>query len=169
MKVTLKNKVFKLHQTGLWVSMDGEVFVPKSGKNNEHFTYGSTNSYGYKRVVYKSKEYKVYRLVAECFIPNPDNLPTIDHINRDRSDNRVENLRWSDRSLQCYNRVIPKNNANSKKVLQYTLDGEFVKEWPSTMECHRNGFNQGNVSSCCNGKIRQHNGYIWRYKEGLDF
>ena len=52
----------------------------------------------------------------------------------------------------------------SKKVLQFTLDGEFVREWESTHECERNGFNRGAVYLCCNGKKPHYKGYIWRYK-----
>ena len=52
----------------------------------------------------------------------------------------------------------------SKKVLQFTLDGEFVREWPSMMEAHRNGFNHSAVSSCCRGKQKTSNGFKWKYK-----
>lgn len=164
----LKGKEFVEHSSGLWVANDGEVFVPKSGKRNEHFTYGNTDYYGYKRVKYKGKIYRVHRLVAETFIPNPNNYPTVDHIDRNSINNIVENLRWADMSLQCYNRVVPKNNAKSKKVLQYTLEGELVREWPSVKECSRNGFYSSHVSNCCSGKYKTHKGYIWRYKEGLE-
>ena len=51
----------------------------------------------------------------------------------------------------------------SKKVYQYTLDGTFIKEWPSTAECGRNGFNQGHVASCCRGDKKQYKGYLWKY------
>ena len=53
----------------------------------------------------------------------------------------------------------------SKKVLQFTLDGEFVKEWPSAAECGRNGFNSSKICLCCQGKRKSHKGYIWKYKE----
>ena len=51
----------------------------------------------------------------------------------------------------------------SKKVLQFTLNGEFVREWPSTRECGRNGFDSGAVAKCCNGKIPQYKGFKWCY------
>ena len=61
----------------------------------------------------------------------------------------------------------PKSNEEkakvSKKVFQYTLTGEFIKEWPSTAECARNGYNQGHIASCCRGDKRQYKGYIWVY------
>ena len=49
----------------------------------------------------------------------------------------------------------------SKPVYQYTLDGEFVKKWPSAAECKRNGFNH--VDNCCRGERKQNKGYIWSY------
>ena len=67
---------------------------------------------GYLEVVLtkngKRKQFKVHRLVAEAFIPNPENKPCIDHINTIKSDNRVENLRW----------VTYKENSNNEKTLE---------------------------------------------------
>ena len=57
------------------------------------------------------------------------------------------------------------NGKQSKKVLQYTLNGEFVREWESTNECGRNGFNQQHVSACCRGEQKTHKGFIFKYKE----
>lgn len=164
----LKGKEFVEHSSGLFVSMDGEVWFKGSGRGifpNGHFTYGCANGEGYKRVTYKDKEYKVHRLVGECYLPNPNNYDEIDHIDRNPSNNNVENLRWADRSIQCKNRVLPNNNANSKAVLQYSLEGELVREWPSAAECGRNGFRQQHVSACCNGKLKHHKKYIWKYAD----
>lgn len=53
----------------------------------------------------------------------------------------------------------------SKPVLQYTLYGEFIKEWPSAREAARAlGYSQANISNCCNGRYKQAYGYIWRNK-----
>ena len=52
----------------------------------------------------------------------------------------------------------------SKKVLQFTLDGEFIREWPSTAEVGRNGFNEGHVAACCRGEEKSHKGFIFKYK-----
>ena len=56
------------------------------------------------------------------------------------------------------------NGKLSKRVLQLTLDGEFVREWESANECGRNGFNQGAVSACCRGELKSHKGFIFKYK-----
>lgn len=53
----------------------------------------------------------------------------------------------------------------SKKVLQFTLDRVFIREWESTMECGRNGYSQSAVSECCQGKRKSHKGFIFKYKE----
>ena len=55
------------------------------------------------------------------------------------------------------------NGELSKKVLQISIDGTIVKEWPSMHECKRNGYNQGKISRCCQDSFRTHKNYYWRY------
>lgn len=62
---------------------------------------------------------------------------------------------------ECNNKLI--SNELEKKVYQYTLDGELIKVWKSTMECGRNGYHQGNIVSCCNGIFNTSQGYRWSY------
>ena len=117
------------------------------------------------------KMYLVHRLVAEAFLPNPHNYLCVNHKDEDKSNNIYTNLEWCDVKYNANygtrNKRISKSNTNgklSKPVLQYTLDGQFVKEWSSTMECGRNGYHQGTVAQCCRGELKKHKGYMWRYK-----
>ena len=126
---------------------------------------------GYFRVcLYKDekrKSFHIHRLVAEHFLPNPDNLPQVNHRDENKQNNSVDNLEWCSNE---YNVNYGKRNqkcakALSKTVLQFSKSGEFIREWESINECRRNGFNQGNICKCCNGKLKSSFGYIWRYKE----
>ena len=112
-----------------------------------------------------NKIYLIHRIVAKAFIPNPENLPYVNHKDENKHNNHVYNLEWC---TQLYNLNYGSRNERirkslSKKVYQYTLDGKFVKEWKSTKECCRNGFNQGHIASCCRGERKTHKGYIWSY------
>jgi hypothetical protein len=90
---------------------DGRVFS-KNGRSNG-FMKPDTNGGYYYVYLYKdgkSKLKKIHRLIAEHYIPNPDNKPFVDHKNRDRKDNRIENLRWVTRRENNINRTIGSNN-----------------------------------------------------------
>lgn len=125
------------------------------------------------------KMHYIHRLVAETFIPNPYNLPCVNHKDENKHNNHVDNLEWCTHlyNMNYGNRNEKISESLSKKVYQYTLDGEFVRDWKSSMECGRNGFNQTSVYACCIGgyfkkgkwiNITQHKGYIWSYEKKED-
>ena len=148
----------------------------KSSKNNSKtFIKGrilkpANDGQGYLQVVlYKNgykKTFKVHRLVAEAFIPNSDNLPEVNHKDEQKDNNIYTNLEWCDRKYNVnYGTGLKRMSEKlSKPVLQYTLDGELVKEWSSARECDRNGFCSQHVAACCRGELKHHKGFIWKYK-----
>ena len=150
----------------------------------------SDNGCGYLRVcLSKNGEDKwclVHRLVAEAFLPNPENKPCINHkiegdegkkinmviFNEDGTiDKERTTIEWVTRKENndygTHNERVAKANTNgkcSKKVLQLSLTGELICEYPSIRECGRNGFEHGAVCRCCNGKQKTHKGFRFMYK-----
>ena len=128
----------------------------------------------------KRKPCSIHRLVATAFIPNPNNLETVNHKDECKTNNCVDNLEWCDAKYNSnYGTAQQRKVANtdwkalgkktaercSKQVYQYTKDYKLVAIWQSTMECGRNGYNFGHIAECCRGERNFHKGFKWSYEE----
>ena len=154
------------------VSDQGRVRSLKSGK--ERILKPGSDKYGYLMVCLckngEKKNLLVHRLVAQAFIPNPDNLPQVNHKDENKTNNYVHNLEWCSSKYNANFGTRTQRQAEklSKPVLQYTKYGVFVREWKSTRDVERNlGYFHNNISYCCNGKHKSAYGYVWKYKDTL--
>lgn len=122
---------------------------------------------GYKRITLtlngKKKNYMIHRLVAQAFIPNPNNLPQVNHIDGNKTNNRVNNLEWctnGENQIHAWKNGLNKgatgmflgaNNPRSKKVLCVTTGEEFG----SIREVTRvYGIDRHDIVRCCNGSSK---------------
>ncbi len=142
------------------------------------------NSSGYVRNEFrddkgKSKNISAHVIVAMTFIgePESDDL-TVDHINRDPTDNRLVNLRWATQKQQVANSDKSSRGPKGQPVIQYTMDMEEIKRWPNIITASKElGINRSSISTVCSthvvgakrGKIYQAGGYRWTYeRQDLD-
>lgn len=119
---------------------------------------------GYLQVIiYKNgvpKGRRVHRLIAETFIVNFDNKRTVNHIDENKLNNKVDNLEWA-----SYQENI--DHTQSKKIVQIK-DNQIIKIWNSASEAGKNGFHQGHISNCCHNKNKTHKGYKWKFYDNAD-
>lgn len=114
------------------------------------------------------KKFRVHRLVAMAFIPNPNNYPVINHKNEIKTDNRVNNLEWTTHleNANYGNRNRKISISKKKCVLQFSLDDEFIKRWDSALQVEKElGYGRSNISSCCRGLYNTAYGYKWKYEQ----
>jgi len=152
---------------------------------NRILIWGLNNKWYLSLNLYKNKKrqhWAIARLVAQAFIPNLENKPQVNHINWIRDDNRVENLEWvtnSENIIHSFRFLWKKNNFQinhpkihqwkfwkdnhlSKKVNQYDLNWNFIKEYGWVREAER--LNKiCNISLCCNWKLKTAWGFIWKF------
>lgn len=139
------------------ITTSGEVINSKTGR----VLKPNDNGHGYLQIRMGSKNYYIHRLVAEAFIPNPDNLPEVDHIDTDKSNNSVENLRWVTRKENQNN---PLTLAKKKRVAQFTKDGEFIKEYRCAKDAADElGINDKSINRVCHGDRKTYKKFIWKY------
>lgn len=145
----------------------------------------STDKGGYKNVnLHKSGKYKtckIHRLVAQAFIPNPNDLPEVNHIDENKANNQVSNLEWCDRTYNCnygtYKQRVSealkgkhegKNNPRAKPVLMFTLDGKFIRKFDCVADANEfldKDRRSKNIYICTRGKTKTAYDYIWKYEE----
>ena len=173
-------------QDEIWKDVVGyEQFYQVSNLGNvrrkkDKFVYKPrTFTNGYKNVLlYKDgkwhrvggKSELVHRMVAQAFIPNPQNLPQVNHKDENKANNRVDNLEWCTRRYNLnYGTAKARMTAKkSRPVVQANMDGSFVKLWPSAKNAQRTGlYYQCNISRCANHDkgSKTHHGCLWIYRE----
>jgi hypothetical protein len=114
----------------------------------------------------KAKNAEIHRLVAIAFIPNPHNLPVVNHKDETRTNDCVDNLEWCTQQYNCtYGSAKARFAVARSKPVEQLKDGVVVKRWESSNAAGRAGFSQTHISKCCNGvpKYKTHKGYEWRY------
>lgn len=119
----------------------------------------------------------IHRLVAKTFIPNPNNLPIINHKDNNPLNNCIDNLEWCTQSHNVkyaykYGNAKPTNGCfkkgsipyNRKKINQYDLNGNFIKTYISLKEAAiANSISRGNICSCLSNTRKTAGGFIWKY------
>ena len=123
-----------------------------------------------------SKTMKIHRLVSITFIPNPNNLPQINHKDENKLNNNVENLEWCDSSYNNKYGSRPrkvldahKRNGSSKSerpVVKIDRSGTIVDEFISISEAARRcGVKRESLRDCVLGRQHTCVGYFWKYKQ----
>ena len=137
----------------------------KKVRRKERILKSFNDKDGYKNIFIHpvKKHFKIHRLVAKYFLPNEDNYPIVNHKDRDPSNNNVSNLEWCTYSYN--NTYAGARDTQKKKILQFDLDGNFIKEWESiSLAARYVDTSVGNISECCNGKHKHIKKYIWKFK-----
>lgn len=153
------------------VSSHGNVRNVKTGR----IMTPQDNGHGYLQVGLSldKKQYWIYvhRLVASAFIPNPDNKPTVNHKDENKSNNHVDNLEWADHERQNG------YGTRTERAEQTKQDKRFYNKFKKRVRCIETntiydsikqasvetGIYEGNIIKCCKGQIKTCGGYTWEY------
>lgn len=152
-----------------------KILKPKRSQTGYLFVHLSKDGHAHPQ--------RIHRMVAEAFIPNPDRLPTVNHKNEDKTDNRVENLEWC---TQAYNNEYGTRTQRSqlsqkqrRPVTMYTKDGQPMRTFPTLVEAARYIVNEigdgapsikiadNNIRAVCHHRPHRHlvYGYRWEFEE----
>ena len=116
------------------IGKDGSIMNNETG----HVMNPHISKFGYYRVKLARKEHFLHRLLAKAFIPNPDNKPFIDHINRNKLDNTLENLRWATSCENNQNHSLQKNNKLKEQYIsKHVVNGHTYYRFTRTINYKR--------------------------------
>lgn len=177
--------LYKISSEGRVYSLPRD-FTDKLGRHRKspaHFMKIKINlQTGYPTVTLtkqgKGKQYSIHRLIAEAFIPNPQNLPCVNHIDENRANSVLSNLEWVSYSknntygMANYKRSVSFHKTiknRIKKVIQYSLEGKPLLTFPEGISqvVREFGYAKSSIMDCCNHKPHSHTayGFVWRYSD----
>ena len=155
------------------ISTDGEVMaISRRVKFGNVYRWTKTklltprdNGKGYLELEFLGKHRYIHRLVAEAFLPNPQNLPQVNHKDENKSNNCVENLEWCDRVYNTnYGTGIERSKEKrfGDRFVVINLDTGEVYQTPKDAS-RATGIHNDSISRVCKGKSKTAGGYRWRY------
>lgn len=142
--------------------------ILKPAMNNHGYYWVDLLNHGIR------KHATIHRLVAQAFIPNPNNYPQVNHIDENTINNQVSNLEWC---TAQYNHDYGTRNERAIKhmaetisipIVQLSLNYELIKYWKSASSVNIQGIEHQHIAECCSGKIRTYKNYHWFYKKDYD-
>lgn len=138
---------------------NGKILKPKTATN-------------YNRVQLSGKDYYIHRLVAEAFIPNPNNLPQINHIDENTRNNKVDNLEWCTckynnnygTKIERQAKKVRGVMINNKPIEQVDLNGKLIKKYNSALQAGKEtNIDNSSICKVANGKLSKAGGFLWRW------
>lgn len=169
-------KVINLYGRNYAVSNMGIILGCKTNKPLK----GITSTGGYKYIIVKeTKEnqtnyhhIKIHRLIAEAFLKNPENYKCVNHIDGNKTNNRVDNLEWCNYSQNIRHAINNKlmNTAKGinpkRKVKQFDINGNYIKTWDRIKDIEDEyNISHSAIRFCCLGKMKTCKGYKWEYAD----
>ena len=146
----------KYYVSNLGRFKDSEGLIRDNYKVNEN---------GYIRVYIYNKTYALHRLVAFAFLENPDNKQQVNHIDGNKLNNKLDNLEWvTNKENQIHKVVIGLGNNFTRKIIQYDLQGNLIKEFKSiSLAAKEMGISKSNIQGVLLNKRKTAGGFIWKY------
>ena len=159
--------LYEISDTGLVKSL------PRHGtwSTKPRIMCGSIDNHGYAQVVLTKKgkgvTKKIHKLVANAFLPNPEGLREINHIDEIKTNNNVDNLEWCDRKYNV--NYGSRTEKTRKAVIQLTMNEDVIAEYEglriASAQFGKNA--KSRISDVCLGKRKSAYGYKWKYKEAI--